>query len=396
MKTICLVFQVHQPVMLTRYRFFDIGNHHSYYDEHANGTNLKNLAKTCYLPANNLLLKQINSQGGRLKVAFYLSGVTLDQLKVFTPEVYDSFAKLADTGCTEFITGTFSNSLSSLRNEDAFRQQVKDHRVAMIDLTGKTSDIFFNTGLIYDDELGANFAGMGFKGIITEGTRQVLGWKSPNSLYANAFHPTLNVLFRNSELSQDFFQHFSDETRSEYPLTPQKYLSRILSLREEDSLINLVMPYETFGNIREENSGIFHFLDHFLFLASHSPELQFSTPTEIIESRLPESMIQIPHPVSWDCEKNNISEWTTNELQQEALLKLYELTTLMTSVSDPYILLDWKYLQTADHFRYMSTTHLSMNQQPGDNPYGSPFNAFINYMNILNDFKIRLHHHSKK
>jgi alpha-amylase len=394
MKTICLVFQVHQPVLFTRYRFFDIGNHHSYDDEHASEANLKNLARTCYLPANNLLLRQINSQGGRLKVAFYLSGVTIDQLKVFTPEAYESFSKLADTGCAEFLTGTFSCSLSSLRNQEAFRQQVADHRAAMIDLTGRTSNVFFNTGLIYDDEIGARIAGMDFKGVITEGTRQALGWKSPNTLYANPIYPSLNLLFRNSELSKDLIERFSDETWSEYPLTPQKYLSRILSLAEEDGLINLVMPYETFGNIQQEKSGIFHFLDHFLFLASHSPELQFSTPGEFIESRKPGPMIRIPHPVSWDCEKNNISERTTNELQEEALTKLYELTPFMTGISDTDILHDWKHLQTADHFRTMSTTHFTIDREPHHTPYGSPFDAFINYMNILNDFKIRLPQHS--
>jgi alpha-amylase len=197
-------------------------------------------------------------------------------------------------------------------------------------------------------------------------------------------------------LSQDLVLRFSDETWSEYPLTPQKYLSRILSPGEEHSLINLVMPYETFGNIQKDKSGIFHFLDHFLFLASHSPELQFSTPSEIIESRQPESMIRIPQVASWDCEKNDISEWNTNELQQEAVSKLYELTPQINKVSDPYILRDWQRLQIADHFKYMSTTYLSMNQEPPDNPYGSPFEAFINYMNILNDFKIRLQQQSKK
>jgi alpha-amylase len=394
MKTICLFFQVHLPVRLTRYRFFDIGKHLSYYDEHANETNLKNLTKLCYLPANNLLLKQIKIQGGALRVAFYLSGVTIGQLKVFTPEVYDSFSKLADTGCVEFITGTYSHSLSSLWNPEAFRQQVDDHRAAMMDLTGSTSDVFCNTSLIYDDDLGVKIAGLGFKGIITEGTRQALGWKSPNTLYANAFHPSLNILFRNSELSRDLVLRFSDETWSEYPLTPQKYLSRILSHGKKDDLINLVMPYETFGNIQKENSGIFHFMDHFLFLVSRSPELHFSTPTEIIESRLPESIIRIPHTIYSDSENNNSEEWTTNELQQEALSKLYELTPLIISASDPDILSDWKYLQTSDHFRYMSTADLSMKREPSWNPYGSPFEAFINYMNILNDFKIRLHQHS--
>jgi alpha-amylase len=394
MKTICLIFQVHQPVVYRRYRFFDIGIHHSYEDEHAIETNLKNLGRTCYLPANNLLLRQINSQGGKLKVAFYLSGVTIDQMKIFTPEVYDSFSKLADTGCAEFLTGTFSYSLSSLRNEEAFRQQVADHKAAMVDLTGRTSNIFFNTGLIYDDQLGAKIAGMGFKGIITEGTRQALGWKSPNTLYANAIHPAMNVLFRNMELSQDLAQRSPDETRSDHPHTPQEYLSRILSLAEEDSLINLILPYDIFGNIQQGKNGIFQFLDHFLFLASHSPELQFSTPTGLVESCQPGPMIRIPQPVSWDCEKNNISEWTTNELQEEALSKLYNLTPFMTGISDPDILHDFRHLQTADHFRYMSTTHLTMNREPHDNPYGSPFEAFINYMNILNDFKIRLQPHS--
>jgi alpha-amylase len=396
MKTICLVFQVHQPFIFNRYRFFDIGNHLVYGNEHANETHLKNLAKTCYLPANHLLLRQIKSQGGRLKVAFFLSGVTLDQLEVYATEVYDSFQLLADTGCVEFLSGTYSNSLSSLYDEDAFGQQVKDHQVAMIDLTSRTSNVFFNTGLMYNDELGARIAEMGFKGIITEGTRRVLGWKIQNNLYTSTFDPALKLLFRNSELSQDLLQRFSDVTWSEYPLTPQKYLSRILSLGEEHSLINLVMPYETFGNIQKEKSGIFHFLDHFLFLASHSPELQFSTPSEIIGAHQPESMIRIPQVASWDCEKNNISEWTTNELQQEAVSKLYELTPQINKVSDPNILRDWQRLQMADHFKYMSTTYLSMNQEPPDNPYGTPFETFINYMNILNDFKIRLQQQSKK
>jgi alpha-amylase len=394
MKTICLVFQVHQPVRLARYRFFDIGESHSYYDEHANETQMKNLAKQCYKPSNDLLYKQIIKQNGNLKVAFYVSGVTIDQIKIYNPEVYDSFTKLSYTGCTEFLSGTFSHSLSSLRNAESFRQQVIDHRNSMIDLTGRTSDIFFNTCLLYDDVLGAKIAGMGFKGIVTGGTRQALGWKSPDALFANPIDPALNILLRNSELSRDLVQRFSDNTWSEYPLTPQKFLSRILSYGKEDSLINLVIPYETFGNIHHENSGIFHFLDHFLFLASRTPELKFSTPAEITESRQSDSLIRIPYTVYCDCEKNDISEWTTNELQEEALSKLYDLTPLCIRTSDPDILSDWKYLQVSDHFRYMSTAHLSMDTEPPFNPYGSPFEAFIHYMNILNDFKIRLQHRS--
>jgi alpha-amylase len=320
----------------------------------------------------------------------------LDQLKVYTSETYDSFQRLADTGCVEFLSGTYSYSLSSLYSQEAFSRQVTEHRMAMEDLTGRTSEIFFNTGLLYDDEVGEKLAGKGFKGIITEGAKHILGWKSPNTLYTSAKQPFLKLFFRQPKLSHDLSFNFSDPAWGEHPLTPEKYLSRILSTGEEEKLINLVIPYETFGHIQPQKSGIFNFMDHFIFLATHSPEIRFGTPTEIVGSFYSGAMIQVPNPVSWNGVENNLSEWSNNELQQEALSKLYDLSSQMTTTSNPDLLTDWHYLQTADHFSYMSTQHLSGLHENYKNPFGSPFEAFINYMNILNDFKIRLDQYSKE
>jgi len=390
MKSICLVFQVHQPVRFRRYRFFDIGANHSYVDLNAIETNMQKLAKHCYLPANDLLLRQIERLKGKLKVAFYISGVTIEQFLWYAPEVYESFKKLAETGCIDFLSGTYSGSLASLFSPEAFREQSARHQKAISDMTGHPSTVYQNTGMIYSDEIGSMISEMGYKGVITEGARHILGWKSPDLLYCNAIFPQCKVLFRNSQLSDDLTFRFSDTKWSEYPLTLGKFLSRVQPTGPGEEVINIALEYETLGSLIPEKSGILSFLDHFIFLAGQNPEVCFTTPSEVIEQLQPVSPVNVPDPISWNGEERDQGDWTGNDLQGEALSKLYGLVPQVRYLSDPYLTRDWNFLQSCDHFDWMSTRQFTGPRHHLPNPYESPFDAFINYMNILNDFKLRL------
>lgn len=390
MKSVCLVFQVHQPFSLRRYRFFDIGTDHYYYDDFANETNFQKIAALCYLPANAILLRHIRRLKGKFRVAFYISGVTLEQMALYSPEVRQSFRELAETGCVEFLSGTYSHSLSSIAGFEAFSDQVKRHWEAVFEFTGQFPGVFLNTEMIYSDEIGAMIAEMGIKAVITEGARHILGWKSPNYVYCNAVQPRLKVLMRNFNLSDDLSVRFSDPNKPEYPLTPEKFISRIAAIEQEDAIVNICAEYETFGVFHSEKTGIFNFLDHFIFLAAQSPDFDFSTPSEAASRTQPVSLVNVPDPVSWAEEERDLALWTGNDLQNEALIKLYESAPLVKAGTDPGIIRDWQFLQSCDHFYFMTTKQLTQSLHHRRNPYNSPFEAFINYMNVLSDFRLRL------
>ncbi|MGM0377106.1 MAG: glycoside hydrolase family 57 protein, partial [Bacteroidota bacterium] len=281
MKTVCLYFQVHQPFRFRRYRFFDIGNDHYYFDDYTNESTLNKIATNCYLPTNQLLLKLIKKNKGKFKVAFSITGVAIEQFRLYAPEVLESFKELAATGHVEFLGETYAHSLVSLKDEDAFAQQVKKHSDAIEELFGQRPTAFRNTELVYSDHIGEMVARMGFNSMLTEGAKHVLGWKSPNFLYCNAVNPRLKVLLKNYKLSDDIAFRFGNHEWSEWPLTSKKFAKWINQLDKREEVVNLFMDYETFGEHQPKDSGIFEFLEHLPAEILKHKTLKFGTPSEV-------------------------------------------------------------------------------------------------------------------
>lgn len=391
MKTICLYFQVHQPFRLKRYRFFDIGNDHYYFDDFNNRAIMEKVANNCYLPANQLMLDLIEKYGKKFKVTFSLSGSVMEQFEMYAPEVLESFKKLAATGSVEFLAETYSHSLSSLRDKDEFVRQVKLHGDLIKKHFKLTPTVFRNTELVYSDDIGEMVAQLGYKAMITEGAKHVLGWKSPNYLYNNAINPKLKLLLKNYTLSDDIAFRFSNQGWGEWPLTANKYVGWIKAIDPKQEVLNLFMDYETFGEHQDARTGIFEFLKAFPSQIIDKTNIGFLTPSEVAKKLKPVSAIHVPNAISWADEERDLTAWLGNELQDEAYEKLYALLPIIEKCTDKDINSDWQKLQNSDHFYYMCTKWFS----DGDvhkyfNPYNSPYDAFINYMNVISDFTSRV------
>ncbi|NJO01912.1 MAG: polysaccharide deacetylase family protein [Bacteroidia bacterium] len=391
MKTLCFYFQVHQPFRLRNYRFFDISKNHDYYDDYNNKTIVRKVAKYCYLPTNELLLDMIREHENDFKVSFSISGVALDQFENYAPEVIESFKALAQTGKVEFLAETYAHSLASLTSEEEFIKQIHLHQEKIKQLFGQEPGVFRNTELIYDDKIGNTVAKLGFKAMISEGATHVLGWKSPQYLYYNPLNPKLKILLRNFGLSDDIAFRFSDKNWSQWPLTTEKYVSWLNRLDPKEKMVNVFISYETFGEHHPEETGIFSFLKALPRTLKNQSDFKFATPSEVVDIHSPIGALHVPSTIAWADVEKDLTAWLGNELQAEAFEKLYELKPLVDSIEDPAIRKDWLYLQTSDHFYYMSTKFFS----DGDvhtyfNPYGSPYDAFINYMNVLSDFIVRV------
>lgn len=391
MKTICFYFQVHQPLRLRRYRFFDIGNDHYYYDDYTNESLLRKIADRSYLPSNKIMQGLIKEYGSRFKVAFSISGMALDQFELYAPEVIESFQKLAKTDSVEFLAETYSHSLISLANPQEFKSQVDAHSQKIYDLFGQKPSVFRNTELIYSDEIGAQIGQMGFKAMITEGAKHILGWKSPNYLYCNAINPRLKILLRNFKLSDDIAFRFSNQGWSEYPLTTEKYVSWLNQMDPKEDNINVFMDYETFGEHQKAESGIFDFLKALPRTIFSRSRFHFATPSEVADRFQPVAAMNVPYPISWADEERDITAWLGNELQQSTFRRLYNLVEDVYRTNDKDILRDWKNLQTGDHFYYMSTKMFSDGAVHSYfNPYDGPYDAFINFNNVISDFALRV------
>lgn len=391
MRTICFYFQVHQPFRLKRYRFFEIGHDHNYYDEYANYSILRKIADKCYLPANQIIFDLIQKHGKKFKVAFSLSGAVIDQFEKYTPEVLDSFKKLADTGCVEFLSETYAHSLASLKSKTEFFEQVHAHAQKIKKHFGQTPTAFRNTELVYSDAIGEMVSELGFKVMLTEGAKHVLGWKSPNYMYYSANNPKLKLLLKNFILSDDIAFRFSNKGWQGWPLTAEKYVEWLNRANPKEEVINLYMDYETFGEHQWAESGIFEFLKSLPETVFKNSDFTFHTPSELADLMQPVAPVHVPYPISWADEERDLTAWLGNDLQKEAFENLYNLESLVKKSNDPALLRDWTYLQASDHFYYMSTKFFS----DGDvhsyfNPYDTPYDAFINYMNVLSDFTIRL------
>jgi len=391
MKQICLFFQIHQPFRHRRYRFFDIGNDHYYYDDYSNETILRNIAQKSYLPMNKLLLELANKLEGKFKVSFSITGVALEQFELYAPEVIESFRKLSKTGCVEFLSETYSHSLAALKDKDIFEEQVRQHDERIFGLFGQKPRVFRNTEMIYSDEIGESIANMGYSAVLTEGAKHILGWKSPNFTYVNAINPKLRVLMRNFKLSDDIAFRFSNTNWAEHPLTAEKYINWLEQLDANEEVINLFLSYEAFGERQPKESGIFDFLYFLSQNVVKSKTLEFATPSEVVEKLQPVSVVSVPLPISWADEERDLTAWLGNGMQKEAFEKLYGLKRQLSKCTNVELLKDWNYLQVSDHFYYMSTKYFSDGEvHASENPFGSPYEAFINYMNVLSDFKIRL------
>ncbi len=387
-KSICIYFQIHHPERLRKYQFFDIGKKHNYFDNYANRSELEDLAENCYLPANALLLDLIKKYEGKFKVAFSISGSAIDQLEMHTPEVIRSFQELAQTGQVEFLAETYSHSLASLSEDtDEFELQVKRHSTAIKELFGKKPVTFRNTSLIYSDKIGKRVADLGFKTMLTDGAKHVLGWKSPNFVYKNALDENLNLLLKNSKLSDDIAIRFSDKNWSEYPLTSEKYADWVSHSLQDTEVLNLFMNYEVIGHYNRAESGIFDFLRYFIQQMAENPNYQFLLPKEVTKKHTAKDILPVPYPISWTDEERDITSWLGNELQKEAFTELFKIQPLVKKKKNAELNEDYSRLQASEHFYFMRTKLFSgADYHKYILPYESPYEAFINYMNVLSDF----------
>ena len=392
MRTICFYFQVHQPFRLKPYRFFDIGEDHHYWDDFLNRNVIRKAAQRCYLPMNALLMDLIHQYPGKFKVAFSISGTFLDQMEAYAPDVLESFQKLVATGQVELLNETYTHSLAALKSKEEFTKLVYKHQDKIKELfNGYTPTVFRNTELIYSDSIGSMVSEMGYKGILTEGAKHILGWKSPNYVYTNANDPNLKVLLKNFRLSDDIAFRFSNKTWADFPLTTDKFVSWLNAIPKEEQVVNLFMDYETFGEHQWADTGIFEFMRHLPEAIFRYSNFSFSTPSEVIEHSQSVGKIHVPIPISWADEERDLTAWLGNDLQDEAFDRLYELENQVKGIDDPEIQRDWSYLQTSDHFYYMCTKFFSDGSvHQYFSPYDTPYDAFINYMNVLSDFMLRV------
>ncbi|MBO5832900.1 MAG: glycoside hydrolase family 57 protein [Alistipes sp.] len=388
MKTVCFYFQVHQPWRLKTYRFFQMGNDHNYLDDFTNRAIMQKVARECYLPMNALLLNLINEHKGALRCSFSITGSAVEQFKAYAPEVLESFKRLAETGCVEFLAETYSHSLSSLYSVEEFKQEVKLHSQMLKEEFGVKPTAFRNTELIYSDDIAKAVEDMGFKTMLAEGARHILGWKSPNFVYTDAADNKLRLLLRNYKLSDDIAFRFSNEGWPEWPLTADKYAQWVAA--ENGDVVNLFMDYETFGEHQKASTGIFDFMKA-LPQALLNAGVEFATVSEASKKLQPVAVLHCPYAMSWADEERDVTAWLGNDLQNEAFRKLYALAPKVKKAKNKDFEYVWHFMQNSDHFYYMATKWFS----DGDvhsyfNPYDSAYEAFINYMNVLADFEIEL------
>lgn len=382
MKNICFYFQVHIPYALRRYRFFEIGKDHYYYDDFATEQTVREFAEKSFLPANQVIADLIKATAGKFRCGFSISGETIEQLEQYAPEVIDSFKALADTGAVEFLAEPYAHSLASVYNDKEFELQVKRHADKMKELFGRKPTAFRNAELIYSDEIGEKVSKLGYNTILTEGAKHIMGWKSPNYVYSHAYLPKVKILVRNYTMSNHIPFEFSNTSWSEYPLTADKFAQWIADAPSEEKIFNIWLGYEAFGLIQKDYTGIFDFL-RALPTQALNRGIGFVTPTEAAKT-VPADSINATYPISWSGEERDLSSWTGNHLQEQALQKLYSVAERVNLCKEKALKRDWLTLQCTDYFRYMSF------KNAWGSPFESPYDAFINYMNLLADFLLRV------
>ena len=387
MKTICFYFEIHQIRQLKRYRFFDIGSDHYYYDDYANESAITEIAEKSYIPALTTLLEMIKENDGAFKVAFSVSGVGLEMLELYAPQVIELLHEINRTGCCEFLCEPYSHGLSSLASREVFMEEVQRQNRKIKELFGKKPKVLRNSGLIYSDEIGEMAASMGFKGMLSEGAKHILAWRSPHFVYNCATAPNLKLLLRDYKLSDDISLRFSNPKWSEYPLFAETYVDWIAQLPEEDEVINIFMNLHALGVSQPLSSHILDFLKAIPACAKDRG-ISFSTPSEIIDKHKSVGSLEVSYPLSWMDEERDASSWLGNSLQREAFDKLYSLAERISLSDDKKLKQDFDYLQAAENLRFMTTKQNGIITERSI--YESPYDAFTNYMNILGDFMARV------
>jgi alpha-amylase len=389
MASVCFYFQVHQPFRLRRYSVFD--SEPSYFDDYKNAEICRKVASRCYLPTNRLMLELIQRYGKAFSISFSITGVALEQFQKWSPEVIDSFRALVDTGQVEILAETYYHSLAFLYSREEFREQTIAHSAKVAETFGVRPKVFRNTELIYNNDLAHFIQGMGFIGILAEGADHILGYRSPNYLYRPTGTDRLTLLLKNYRLSDDIAFRFSDRQWAEWPLKADKFAAWVDQVNGNGFVVNLFMDYETFGEHQWADSGIFDFMYHLPEYVLRQPDNNFMTPSRVVQTYAPVAELDIPHMVSWADVERDLSAWLGNAMQSNALHELYRLEEAVKATGDPQLLHDWRRLQTSDHFYYMCTKWFA----DGDvhkyfNPYESPYDSYINFMNVLDNVRTRL------
>jgi alpha-amylase len=389
MTSVCFYFQVHQPFRLRKdYDFFRIGSDHFYEDDYANAGILNKVADKCYRPMNQLLLEEIHRWKGQFRVAFSISGVCLEQMERWTPDVIESFQRLVDTGCVEILSETYYHSLASLFSPDEFVEQIRLHRAKVQELFNYDPVVFRNTELIFQDRIATIIEEMGYRGMIAEGADRILGWRSPNYLYQPAPCRRMALLLKNYRLSDDIAFRFSNRGWESWPLRSETFANWVHQVAGNGEVINLFMDYETFGEHQWADTGIFDFMRALPRDVLAHPDFRFATPREVIERYQPIGKLSFPDPVSWADVDRDLTAWLGNSIQDSSAERIYRLEGLVKSLGDPELLHTWRKLQTSDHFYYMCTKWFA----DGDvhkyfSPYESPYDAHVIYNNVVSDFE---------
>jgi alpha-amylase len=389
MPAVCFYFQVHQPFRLRRYSVFDTDR--DYFDEYKNKETIRKVAQKCYLPANQMLLDAIRRHGGRFKVTFSITGVALEQFEEAAPEVLDSFRELNETGNVEFLNETYYHSLAFLYSREEFRAQVELHRNKIKQLFGQEPRVFRNTELIYNNDLAHFVSHMGYDAVLTEGADHVLGYRSPNFVYRPPHAPHLKLLLKNYRLSDDIAFRFSNPNWEQYPLHADKFAKWVNQINGNGLCCNLFMDYETIGEHQWAETGIFDFMAHVPDEILKNHENRFTTPGQLVEQAEPAGEIDVPHMISWADTERDLSAWLGNAMQSNALHELYKLEGALKEKNDPALLADWRKLTTSDHFYYMCTKYFADGTvHKYFSPYESPYDSYINFMNVLDNVRSRL------
>ncbi|MDL2227918.1 glycoside hydrolase family 57 protein [Bacteroidales bacterium OttesenSCG-928-K03] len=392
MNKVCFYFQVHQPLRLRRYRFFDMGLNHNYYDDYLNKLMIRKVVDNSYLPMNNLLMDLIKVHGDKIKICMSISGITIEQLKWYAPDALKSFQKLINTGNVELLSETYNYSLSSLTDLDLFKQQVIKQHKLLEETFGVTPKIFKNTELLFSDDMAEVISKLSYKACLIEGARHILGWRSSEYLYESAEYQKLKLITRSFSLSDDIEYRFGNTSWDQWPLTAEKYLTWIDKAFEKGECLTLGLDYENFGTYHSVSTGIFDFMKELLRVLATNNKYKLITPSEIVKDFKPAAQLHIPYPITWADDEKDTSTWLGNELQEEAFKNLYSISKKMLKCKDPELIKDYDFIQSSDNFIYMSTKFFSKGSFARRiiSPYDSPYNAYINYMNVLSDFLTRM------
>lgn len=386
-KDIILYFQVHQPRRLQALSFFDIADAPNYFDDALNEKIIRRVAEECYIPANRLLLQMLE-QYPQLRITFSLSGLVIEQLMQYAPAALDSFRRLAQTGCVDFLGETYYHSLSSLVRSEEFEIQVLQHAELIFEVFGVRPSVFRNTELIYHNDVGNRVAMMGFQGIFIEGHECAMGSKTPHALYTHPAQEQFRIFARNYRLSDDIAFRFQEGGA---PLPVQRYMSWLDGIPAGEKLVCLAMDFETFGEHHKAESGIFDFLRGFLASIAGSKRYRMVLPSEAIKVHEPVGMLSVEHFLSWADLERDLSAWLGNDMQKDAFNSIMKLESEVKNLGDKQLLSYWRALQTSDHFYYMSLkTDTDGSVHAYFSPFESSYDAFINYMNVVTHLNVRM------